>query len=147
METYGCRCKLKFKARAAGSVFVSKVKGHAIWQEVRQGIATRQDKIGNDFVDYLARGGVSKHIVDRECAALKANSLILTEPVQRMMVHILEAKASTMQTLGVQWSETDDSDESDDSGYTGSGPSEDSGIEVIHVESDSSEDSVEIIST
>ena len=47
--------------RAAGSVKLAKVKGHATWQDVASGAVAHADKLGNDKADELATLGAAMH--------------------------------------------------------------------------------------
>ena len=47
------------QTKTEGQALFSKVKGHATWGGVRQGVSTRQNKIGNAMADLLAVRGAS----------------------------------------------------------------------------------------
>eukprot|EP00973_Karenia_brevis_P095792 12429133-Karenia_brevis.AAC.1 len=51
-----------------------------------------QDKVGNEFADFLVRRGAAQHTVDREFVPLVLNCHHLDARVQHMMLDILDAR-------------------------------------------------------
>ena len=86
---------------------VSKVKGHATEEHIQQGIATREDQIGNDRSDKAATEAkrqqrLPQQNVLQRMATRWANWKAGVKLIQNMMLNILEATRSqrTQQTTG-----------------------------------------------
>ena len=73
---------------------ISKVKGHASWKDVRNGTATREDKLGNDAADRLAREGAASHALSPEYVQQAKARLMVAREVQAMMIEIVAARAA-----------------------------------------------------
>lgn len=80
-------------ARPADDVRLTWVKGHASWKDVKQGSVAREDKLGNDYADLLARRGAAQHPPNPLLTARIQNTRLLTKQVQSMMVKIIHARA------------------------------------------------------
>eukprot|EP00973_Karenia_brevis_P031850 4394601-Karenia_brevis.AAC.1 len=104
-----------------------------------------QNKIGNDYGDYLARIGISGHLIDREFVSRTLRTMKLTQAVQTMMVQILEARAAAIPEA---YTVVDSDSEAEDSIEMCSDASSDHGApgavtitpDVCEVESTASED-------
>eukprot|EP00973_Karenia_brevis_P093986 12420192-Karenia_brevis.AAC.1 len=81
-------------ARPADSVLFTWVTGHATWIDVKSGRVARENKLGNDFADFLARSGAARHPPNLLLQASVENTRFLTVQVQTMMVKIVQARNS-----------------------------------------------------
>eukprot|EP00973_Karenia_brevis_P060753 8448654-Karenia_brevis.AAC.1 len=73
------------ESRPVGKILITKVKGHSTWGDVQSTRVDLQDKLGNDFADYLARQGASQHHIDLDMERRIINSKALCKNVQSMM--------------------------------------------------------------
>ena len=77
---------------------VTKVKGHATDEDVLAGVASWEDKVGNDCADALARTGASEHIFYKDSFKTAMTRKELAASVQSMMVDFLEARAAAQRS-------------------------------------------------
>ena len=75
--------------RRSHAVVFTKVKGHATWEDVRQGTGRRQDRLDNDGADRLAKIGAAKHAVPAAEARQTMSRQVVTREVQSMIVDTL----------------------------------------------------------
>eukprot|EP00973_Karenia_brevis_P035029 4830704-Karenia_brevis.AAC.1 len=69
-----------------------KVKGHASFKDVENGVALAEDKYGNDCADSLAVAGAAMHSVrPRERQKILDRTVVAID-MQRMMVEIIMAR-------------------------------------------------------
>ena len=102
---------------------MTKVKGHCTAADVRRGLASHVDKLGNDAADALAVVGALAS--DKRLMARKIqNKIALTIQLHRMMVDILTARQE-LRTQFVEENETDGSSSSDDSSDSSGSSGED----------------------
>ena len=89
---------MEFARRGASvsriSVCVSWVKGHAKQIDIDRGRTTEEDKRGNDGADKLAVAGANKHRVSLRVVGAAQQRKKIAMNVQRMMVAVLQARAS-----------------------------------------------------
>eukprot|EP00973_Karenia_brevis_P090737 12404021-Karenia_brevis.AAC.1 len=114
--------------RAMEEVMFTKIKGHAKFWHIKQGLTTMQNKIGNDWADSLARQGAREHEINKNevCRLLEAKRLAID--VQNMMIDIVLARSQ---------GQTMDDVEDTDAGSEVVSVSSDDDIITISSESDS----------
>jgi ribonuclease HI len=102
--------------KPCGHYKFTEAKGHITWRHVKSGKFTLQDKLGNDFADFLARQGAEKHVIDHEYYQRITNIKRVTVAVQSMMIDIVSVRSRSMHSIAQQdgtsvssWA-TDDSD-------------------------------------
>eukprot|EP00973_Karenia_brevis_P011381 1540514-Karenia_brevis.AAC.1 len=106
-------------ARTVGTFCVTKVKGHASYDDLSAGRVLAIDKQGNDAADALAVAGASINPKATGRIAL-ARQLTVTTNVQKMMVDIFmlrESKRQAQQAESAGMDASTDSNEDDDDDY------------------------------
>jgi len=88
----------ELQSRAVG-VCVSWVKGHAKQIDIDRGRTTEEDKRGNDGADKLAVAGANKHRVSLQVVGAAQQRKKNAMNVQRMMVAVLQARASAEHSI------------------------------------------------
>eukprot|EP00973_Karenia_brevis_P087837 12184097-Karenia_brevis.AAC.1 len=79
---------------------LTKVKGHANDSDVLRGRVQLEDKIGNDWADFLATSGADQHSLDVHVVDRAVRLSHLTKNVQSMMVDIICARGQALSNAG-----------------------------------------------
>ena len=109
------------EARPAGSVKVTKVKGHATEDDVRTGVVTGQDKFGNDSADALAVAGACCNSTPDRQSVLQHRAVVFTVKAQKMMLAIALARAACQEGCESSSSSTTEEESSTDSSGSSGG--------------------------
>ncbi|CAE8603291.1 unnamed protein product [Polarella glacialis] len=88
-------------ARAHDSFRIVKVRGHVLQLHVQKGLATQEDRLGNNAADDLATKGADRHKADPKELQDARCKRALAISVQHMMVEILAARTQASQLLAV----------------------------------------------
>ena len=91
--------------RAGLGNFFTKVKGHAKLSDVKAGIVSQEDRLGNHEADSLATAGAKLHVMDQASVTEAKCRTKLARSVQNMMADIL---ARNQKRVGPNMEETID---------------------------------------
>ena len=111
------------KRPVAAAVAFTKVKAHASYKDVREGLVSANDFAGNAAADALAVSGASQGVVGSEAARQKRLRASAAMTIQRMLVDILVARGCARKSRqeelpGEQSSESEEDSASSDSSST-----------------------------